>query len=152
MAEKQTTSGTATTVPAPRVVLDIGMHLSASHDSAAYNQTGLAFTKRIFTARSKSTHGAATYKRDVLYAALREMVSGFSVAQAQLLLPKTDTVYKAVAKLHNSKPNSVELENGAKGHWIGKKDAAHVILFLHGVYSFTFNASQSLMIMADSHS
>jgi hypothetical protein len=65
---------------------------------------------------------------------LREMVSGFSTSQAQAILPKTDTVYKVVAKLNTSRSNSVELGNGAKGHWIGKRDATHVILFLHGMH------------------
>lgn len=110
---------------------------------AYYLATGFTFSKRIFTSRSKDSNGAASYKRYVLYAALREMVSGFSVEQAQFFLPKTDTVYKWVAKLHNSKRKSIDLGNGANGHWIGRENAKYVILFLHGLHRSLMNYARS---------
>jgi hypothetical protein len=68
----------------------------------------------------------------VLFAALREILSGFSTEEGQYLSPPTDKVYKSVAKSKKWKEHSVDLEHGAKGHWLGHHDAKYVMVYFHG--------------------
>ncbi|KAE9961298.1 hypothetical protein BLS_002672 [Venturia inaequalis] len=75
---------------------------------------------------------ARTYRRDVLYAALREILSGFSCEEGQYLSPPTDKVYKSISKSKKWKENSIDLEHGAKGHWLGHHDAKYVMIYCHG--------------------
>lgn len=72
----------------------------------------------------------------MLYAALREILSGFEVHEGQYLQPGTDKVYKRVAKSRKWKENSVQLDHGAKGHWLGHHDAKYVMIYFHGEFTF----------------
>ncbi|KAI3395071.1 hypothetical protein diail_1828 [Diaporthe ilicicola] len=94
-----------------------------------------AFVKRAMTSssgkRSKGL-GAPTYKRDVMYAAMRELLGGLSTQQIQSLVPTTDKVYERVGKWKHEKLKSVTLGLGAQGHWIGPEQANHVMLYFHG--------------------
>ncbi|RDW71559.1 hypothetical protein BP6252_08122 [Coleophoma cylindrospora] len=91
-----------------------------------------AFTKRLYTAPFRGENGAHSYSRDVFYAALRAGITGFTPEQIQHLAWDTESTYKIGAKIHGCQPDSVDLMEGAKGHWIGKKDAKYVMLFIHG--------------------
>jgi hypothetical protein len=84
------------------------------------------------TSPFRGAKGAPTYRRDVSYATLRSVLSNVSCEQGQYLSPGTDKVYKRVSKSKNWKEDTIELENGAKGHWIGKRDAKYVMLYCHG--------------------
>lgn len=75
---------------------------------------------------------ARTYRRDVLFAAIREILSGFSPEEGQYLSAPTDKVYKSVSKSKKWKENSIDLEYGAKGHWLGHHDAKYVMIYFHG--------------------
>ena len=102
-------------------------------DAARLIVQDLAVIKHIFTGPFRGSKGPTTYRRDIFYAALRQITGGFSPAQAQSLAPGTDAAYRWVAKRKGAKPNSVDLDSGAKGHWIGKKDAKYVMLYIHGM-------------------
>jgi hypothetical protein len=93
-----------------------------------------ATTTRAFTSPfvPKKKGKGRTYRRDVLYAMLREVLTGFDVWEGQYLQPGTDKVYKSVAKRRKWKASSVDLEFGAKGHWLGESDAEYVMLYSHG--------------------
>lgn len=44
----------------------------------------------------------------------------------------TDKAYETFAKQKKISPQNVSLNHGAKGHWIGNKDAKKVIVYYHG--------------------
>lgn len=88
------------------------------------------FTSPSHRAKGK---GAPGYRRDVAYAGIRELLGGLSPAQVQSMTPTTDKVYKLVAKAKGDTPNSVDLGDGAQGHWIGASQANHIMLYFHGM-------------------
>jgi acetyl esterase/lipase len=63
---------------------------------------------------------------------VRQILSRLSTEQSQGLSATTEAVYLKEAKQINWKPSSVDLGDGAKGHWIGPSDAHHVMLYFHG--------------------
>lgn len=48
--------------------------------------------------------------------------------------PATDVLYEQYARSARVKPETVDLGYGAKGHWIGDKDAQNVLIWYHGKY------------------
>lgn len=76
--------------------------------------------------------GAPGYRRDVLYASMRQLLGSLSPAQVQFLSPTTDKVYNMVAKAKGAMPKTVELGENAKAHWIGDYSPKYVMLYLHG--------------------
>lgn len=67
-----------------------------------------------------------------MYELLRHAVSDFDVHQGQWVLPGTDAVYKYTARRKKWKRNTVELDHGARGHWLGHSDAKYVMIYFHG--------------------
>lgn len=65
---------------------------------------------------------------------MRELLGGLGAEQIQFLTPTTDKMYKYVAKAKKSVPASVDLSEGAQGHWIGNPQAHFVMLYSHGRY------------------
>ena len=94
--------------------------------------TGRATVVRSFTSPFMGSRGAPTYRKDVSYAALREILTGFSTLEGQRLVPNTESVYKSTAKSQKWKENTVDFGNGAKGHWLGHHDAKFVLIYFHG--------------------
>ena len=92
----------------------------------------MATQTKMLTAPFRGKHGATSYRREVGYAAIREVVSGFTTAEGQYLSPKTSKVYKKVAKSRRWQQYDVDLGEGAMGHWIGPKDAKYVMIYFHG--------------------
>lgn len=92
--------------------------------------------KRMFvsSSRRKQGKGAPGYLRDVAYAFIRQLFNGLGVEQTQFLTPTTDKVYNYVTKMKRAAPKTVDLETGAKGHWIGHSQANNVMLYIHGEY------------------
>ena len=91
-----------------------------------------SFYTSMFTSPFRGQKGAITYRRAVFYAALREVVSGFSVAEGQKFVPNTDKVYRSIAKSKGWKAHTVDFKNGGKGHWLGHSNAKYVMLYIHG--------------------
>jgi protein subunit release factor B len=87
----------------------------------------------MFTSPFKREVGAPTYQLDVSYAATRELLSGLTVAESQRLTAKTEEVYIKVAKSKKFKEETIDMQNGAKGHWLGPSDAKNVLIFFHGM-------------------
>ncbi|KAG5984134.1 hypothetical protein E4U55_005933 [Claviceps digitariae] len=68
----------------------------------------------------------------IAYAVLRKVTARLSPVQLQLILPLTNVVYKQYARSVKMKPDTVDLGNGALGHWLGSKDAKNVLIWYHG--------------------
>lgn len=90
------------------------------------------FYASIFAAPFRGKHGAPTYRRAVSYSLLREILSGFSVAEGQKLTPSTDKAYRRIAKSQRWEAHTIDLANGAKGHWLGHSNAKYVLVYFHG--------------------
>lgn len=65
---------------------------------------------------------------------MRQMLDGLGTEQTQFLIPTTEKVYTFVTKLKSAIPKTVDLSDGALGHWIGDTQANNVLLYLHGMY------------------
>jgi hypothetical protein len=46
--------------------------------------------------------------------------------------PTTDVMYEQYARSARVTPQTLDLGHGAKGHWIGNKDAQNVLIWYHG--------------------
>lgn len=60
------------------------------------------------------------------------MVSGFTPVTMQHFTGSTSAVYHSIAKKRGQTPNTVNLYDGAQGHWIGSPNAKQVLLYFHG--------------------
>ena len=58
--------------------------------------------------------------------------------------PPTNVVYETFAKSKGFTPQTVTLDHGALGHWIGNKDAKNVLLYYHGMANPLTGPSESL--------
>lgn len=110
-------------------------HMFTCEDKWVLTFLGVAFNKRAVTSPFRGANGAATYRRDVLYGGLRAIVSDVSTEQGQYFLASTETTYKHVCRMRRQKTDIVDLGNGAKGLWIGSRDAKYVMLYFHGMLS-----------------
>ncbi|KAF1984622.1 alpha/beta-hydrolase [Aulographum hederae CBS 113979] len=92
----------------------------------------LATDRRLLTSPFRGDKGAPTYRRDVTYCTMRHILSGFSVIEGQYLTPSTAKAYKSVCRSWQWKADIVDLGGGAKGNWIGRRDAKVMMLYFHG--------------------
>ncbi|KAK2801410.1 hypothetical protein FQN51_005304 [Onygenales sp. PD_10] len=76
--------------------------------------------------------GSKYYKRHVGHAIMRTALPRLSTRQNQYLSPSTDKTYEAFAKSKGFSPETIKLEHGGLGHWIGNKDAKNVLIYFHG--------------------
>ncbi|RAL06859.1 lipase/thioesterase family protein [Aspergillus homomorphus CBS 101889] len=87
----------------------------------------------LLTSRWRTHHYPSTLLLHVGYAAMRKATARFSVAQLQYLLPTTDTVYKRFMRRHHLPSKTVDLGEGALGHWLGDHEhAEYVLIWYHG--------------------
>ncbi|PYI27790.1 lipase/thioesterase family protein [Aspergillus indologenus CBS 114.80] len=87
----------------------------------------------LLTSPWRTHHYPSTLLLHVGYAAMRKATSRFSVAQLQYLLPTTDTIYKRFMRRHRLPSKTVDLGEGALGHWLGDYEhAEHVLIWYHG--------------------
>ncbi|KJK65720.1 Ae [Aspergillus parasiticus SU-1] len=68
----------------------------------------------------------------VAYAMLRKATSRLSPLQLQLASPSTESIYLRYMRSARLTPQSVDLGTGAKGHWLGDKNAKKVLVWYHG--------------------
>lgn len=48
------------------------------------------------------------------------------------IFPPTNEVYDDFAKKRGLEPDTVKLEHGGLGHWVGDKTAEDVVVYFHG--------------------
>lgn len=85
--------------------------------------TGLRRTER--QAKSLSLH--------LGYAVFRKTTSRLTTRQMQYILPPSHKIYEQHSKKTGRLPESVELGDGALGHWVGDRNADNVIVWFHGM-------------------
>ncbi|CAG8084573.1 unnamed protein product [Penicillium salamii] len=66
------------------------------------------------------------------YALFRKATARLSPGQMQYVLPATNKIYELYTQKTGAFPDSVDLGNGAYGHWIGDRNADNVIVWYHG--------------------
>ncbi|KAF3482536.1 alpha/beta hydrolase fold protein [Arthroderma uncinatum] len=76
--------------------------------------------------------GIKSYRTHVRYAVVRRFLWRMSIRQLHFIYPSTAEAYQILAKKKRFTPETVQLEHGAQGHWIGKKDAKNVLIYYHG--------------------
>jgi acetyl esterase/lipase len=87
---------------------------------------------RLFKAPFRGSKGAPTLKQDVAYAVTRVLLSKLKTSESQGFARTTERVYEKEAEKHEWNHHTIDIGNGAKGHWLGKPDAKYVLLFFHG--------------------
>ncbi|OGM44054.1 hypothetical protein ABOM_007794 [Aspergillus bombycis] len=86
----------------------------------------------LLTGLNRGEIGAPTFFLHVAYAILRKATTRLSVLQFQSLSPPTDQLYEKYARSLGNTPQTVALECGGKGHWIGDRHATYVLVWYHG--------------------
>ncbi|KKZ60491.1 hypothetical protein EMCG_04855 [[Emmonsia] crescens] len=84
------------------------------------------------TAVFRGQGGHRYYKRHIGHALIRAALTRVSTRQHQAVNPPTHQVYENFATKNGFTPQTVPLEHGAQGHWIGNKDAKNVLIYFHG--------------------
>ncbi|RAK98598.1 putative 6-hexanolactone hydrolase [Aspergillus ibericus CBS 121593] len=84
------------------------------------------------TALFRGANGAKTYKLHVLNSLVRTICTTHTPRYLQLTPPSTDEAYRQFMARRGLQPDTVLLNHGAKGHWIGNKDAKKVLIYYHG--------------------
>lgn len=85
--------------------------------------TGLRRTER--QAKSLSLH--------LGYALFRKASSRLTATQMQYILPPSNKIYEQHSKETGGLPESVDLGDGALGHWMGDPNADNVVVWIHGM-------------------
>jgi hypothetical protein len=87
---------------------------------------------RLVTSPLSSGPKGKTYFKDVVYAALRAMLSNIDVATEQWLNSPTDSTYLDFTKKAKIEADIETLDSGMKLCWLGPKSAQKVFLYMHG--------------------
>ncbi|KAL5333260.1 Alpha/Beta hydrolase protein [Aspergillus crustosus] len=86
----------------------------------------------VITGVFRGKSGAKQFNLHVSHAAVRKAVQRLSSRQLQSQNLSTLAGYEAYAKQNNIIPETVTLDHGATGLWIGNKDAKNVVIYYHG--------------------
>ncbi|RDH38564.1 alpha/beta hydrolase fold protein [Aspergillus welwitschiae] len=100
------------------------------------------------TAAFRGKDGAKQYKVHVLNAVTRKVCVTFTERQLQLQDTPTDEVYRQFMASRGLQPQTVPLNHGAKGHWIGNRNAKNVIVYYHGGGFFLFGRPHHYQLLA----
>ncbi|EAW07502.1 putative 6-hexanolactone hydrolase [Aspergillus clavatus NRRL 1] len=76
--------------------------------------------------------GAKEYGVHVGHAIVRKMVMRFSSRQMQAIALPTSKAYDDSMSKQGLRPQTVTLDHGARGHWIGNPNAKNVVIYYHG--------------------
>ncbi|KAF9889513.1 hypothetical protein FE257_007223 [Aspergillus nanangensis] len=66
------------------------------------------------------------------YAVFRKATARLSIAQMQYIMPPSNKVYDIYSRKAKKIPDTVDLGDGAMGHWVGDRNAKHVLIWYHG--------------------
>ncbi|PLB36748.1 lipase/thioesterase family protein [Aspergillus candidus] len=86
----------------------------------------------MFTGLWRSEHYPKSWLLHIGYATFRKATARLSIRQMQYVLPPTNKIYEQYARKAKQLANTVDLGDGALGHWIGKHDADTVLIWYHG--------------------
>ncbi|KAK2764394.1 hypothetical protein FQN54_009088 [Arachnomyces sp. PD_36] len=80
----------------------------------------------------RGENGARKYTSHITHSVARQVTTRLSQRQTHALNPTTPQSYKNFARRKGVKPDTVTLEHGGLGHWVGNKDAKAVLIYYHG--------------------
>ncbi|KLJ11780.1 hypothetical protein EMPG_13068 [Blastomyces silverae] len=80
----------------------------------------------------RGQRGHKYYNKHISHAVIRAALNRLSTRQHQALNPPTNQIYELFATKSGFTPQTVPLDHGAQGHWIGNKDAKNVLIYYHG--------------------
>lgn len=69
------------------------------------------------------------------YAIFRKATARLSPRQLQFILPTTNKIYDRHARKTGLVNETVKLEDGGLGHWVGDRNATNVIVWYHGKHA-----------------
>ncbi|KAL4995093.1 Alpha/Beta hydrolase protein [Aspergillus recurvatus] len=87
----------------------------------------------VITGVFRGKSGAKTFKQHVAHAAVRKAVVRLSVRQLQSQNATTVHGYETYMKQNHLTPETVTLNHGAQGLWVGNKNAKNVVVYYHGL-------------------
>ncbi|KAF7597578.1 hypothetical protein BBP40_000056 [Aspergillus hancockii] len=88
--------------------------------------------------------GAKGYGLHIGNAMFRKLILRLNARQLQHLSGPTSYVYETTMTKLGLQPESVPLNHGAQGHWIGNKNAKQVLVYYHGHITFYNNLITTL--------
>lgn len=94
----------------------------------------IAYIYALLTGLRRTERQAKTLSLHLGYALFRKTTSRLTASQMQYILPPSHKVYEQYSKKTGGLPESVELGDGALGHWVGDRNAENVIVWFHGMY------------------
>ncbi|KAH8698663.1 lipase/thioesterase family protein [Talaromyces proteolyticus] len=86
----------------------------------------------VFTGIKRGKNGTPSFHLHVAYSILRKATRRLSPLQFQWMSPPTDKMYEIYMKRRRLTPETIMLDHGAKGHWIGSQNAPYVLIWYHG--------------------
>ncbi|KAJ5827838.1 Alpha/beta hydrolase fold-3 [Penicillium robsamsonii] len=86
----------------------------------------------ILTGFWRTERQAKTLSLHLGYAIFRKTSARMTASQMQYLLPPDLKIYEQYSKSTGGVPESVQLGDGALGHWVGDRNADNVIIWYHG--------------------
>ncbi|OAA37419.1 lipase/thioesterase family protein [Metarhizium rileyi] len=84
---------------------------------------------------------APSFHLHVAYAILRRATARLTPLQLQFVSPLTNVVYEHYARSASIRPDTVALDAGAYGHWVGSRDAENVLIWYHDLAIFVLTYS-----------
>lgn len=93
---------------------------------------GLAAFYAILTGLWRTEREAKTLFLHVGYAIFRKVTARLTPSQMQYAVPPSNKVYEQYARKARVQAQTVELEHGALGHWVGDRNATNVMIWYHG--------------------
>ncbi|EGD87648.1 hypothetical protein H112_04114 [Trichophyton rubrum D6] len=113
----------------PPVKLTVQEKLDLLRAGIGLLATGIAAA---ITGLVRQQDGARSYRTHIRHAVVRRFLWRMSIRQLHFIYPSTAQNYETFSKKRRLKPDTVQLEHGAQGHWVGKKDAKNVVVYFHG--------------------
>ncbi|KAJ5923113.1 hypothetical protein N7516_010816 [Penicillium verrucosum] len=92
----------------------------------------IAYIYALLTGLRRTERQAKSFFLHLGYAVFRKTTSRLSTSQLQYILPPSHKIYEQHSKKTGRLPESVELGDGALGHWVGDRNADNVIVWFHG--------------------
>ncbi|KAJ5772762.1 Alpha/beta hydrolase fold-3 [Penicillium paradoxum] len=86
----------------------------------------------LLTGIRRTERQATTLSLHTGYALFRQATARLSPSQMQYILPSSHKIYELYLKKTGGRPESVELGDGALGHWLGDRNADNVLIWFHG--------------------
>jgi len=97
----------------------------------------------LLTGFRRTERQAKTLSLHLGYALFRKASARLTATQMQYILPSDLKIYERYSKSTGKVPESVQLGDGALGHWVGDKNADNVIIWYHGMYNSSYKEDRA---------